>query len=335
MVEPTVISLFAGCGGSSLGYQMAGFKELLAVEWDDNAVETFKLNFPDIPIYHGDVTKLSSKECMRLAGVKKGELDILDGSPPCQGFSTAGKRRYNDPRNSLFQEYVRLLKDLQPRVFVFENVSGMVKGYMKQIYLEVIKELRGCGYNCKGSILNTQYFNVPQSRERLIIIGVREDLGLSPSHPKPQGKPTLLRDCIWDLRGNSPDDRMLSPVILKVARVQPHRWSTDIRVYKPIKGNKGSSLTLKWADWDGVCMTIIKDERALTGIVHPDRERYISLREAQRIAGFPDDFKFTDRSNGIKRIGNTVPPPFMKAIAEHIKVNILDFTGKTAELQES
>ena len=165
MVKPTVISLFAGCGGSSLGYQMAGFKELLAIEWDDNAVETFKLNFPDVPVYHGDITKLTGNECLRLAGIEKGQLDILDGSPPCQGFSTAGKRKWDDPRNSLFQEYVRILIELQPKVFVMENVTGMVKGYMKQAYLQIIKALRECGYKAKGEVLNAMYFNVPQSRE--------------------------------------------------------------------------------------------------------------------------------------------------------------------------
>jgi DNA (cytosine-5)-methyltransferase 1 len=120
---PTVISLFSGAGGSSLGYSMAGFRELLAVEWDDNAVETFKLNFPDVPVYHGDIAKLSVDECLRLANVKPGELDILDGSPPCQGFSTAGKREFSDSRNQLFNEYVRLLRGLRPRVFVMENVD--------------------------------------------------------------------------------------------------------------------------------------------------------------------------------------------------------------------
>lgn len=100
--QPTVISLFAGCGGSSLGYQLAGFKELLAVEWDNNAVETFKLNFLDVPVYHGDIGKLTSEKCMELAGVKPYALDVLDGSPPCQGFSIAGKRKFDDPRNSLF-----------------------------------------------------------------------------------------------------------------------------------------------------------------------------------------------------------------------------------------
>ena len=122
---PTVISLFAGCGGSSLGYSMAGYRELLAVEWDDHAVETFKLKFPDVPVWHGDIAELSIEECLRITGLQPGDLDVLDGSSPCQGFSTAGKRKMDDGRNQLFREYVRLLRGLQPKVFVMENVSGM------------------------------------------------------------------------------------------------------------------------------------------------------------------------------------------------------------------
>jgi len=140
---PTVISTFAGGGGSSLGYSKAGFRELLAVEIDDNAVETFKLNFPHVPVFHGDIGKLSVEECMKLAGLSvPGEIDVFDGSPPCQGFSTAGKRQMADNRNQLFREYVRLLRGLKPKAFIMENVS---------------------------------YFYVPQSRERMIFIGVRKD----------------------------------------------------------------------------------------------------------------------------------------------------------------
>ena len=194
MVKPTVISTFAGCGGSSLGYQMAGFKELLAVEWEQNAVDTFRLNFPDVTVYHGDIAKLTGKRCMELAGIEKGELDVFDGSPPCQGFSTAGKRKFDDPRNSLFKEYARLLFELQPKAFVMENVTGMVKGCMKQAYLQIIKTLRECGYKAKGEVLNAMYYGVPQSRERVIIIGFRDDLGIEPSHPKPQTKPIGIKN---------------------------------------------------------------------------------------------------------------------------------------------
>jgi DNA (cytosine-5)-methyltransferase 1 len=173
---PTVISLFAGCGGSSLGYSMAGFRELLAVEWDDHAVETFRLNFPDVPVWHGDIGKLSVEECLRIAKLKPGELDVLDGSPPCQGFSTAGKRRMEDGRNTLFREYVRLLRGLQPKVLIMENVSGMVKGRMKIIFVEILKELKASGYHVSVRLMNAMYYGVPQSRQRMIFVGVREDI---------------------------------------------------------------------------------------------------------------------------------------------------------------
>src|SRR3990167_8578328 len=143
---PTVVSLFAGCGGSSLGYSMAGFRELLAVEWDANAAECLRANFPDVEVYHGDVTKLEGEEALYLTGLVPGQLDVLDGSPPCQGFSTAGRRQTDDPRNGLFREYVRLLGVFKPRAFVMENVSGMVKGKMRLLFVEILEELKKAGY---------------------------------------------------------------------------------------------------------------------------------------------------------------------------------------------
>lgn len=174
--NPTVVGTFTGCGGSSLGFHLAGFKELLAIEYDDNAVETFKLNFPDVKVFHGDIATLSVEKTLVITSLKPGELDCLQGSPPCQGFSTLGKRKLNDSRNSLFKEYARLLEGLQPKCFVMENVTGMIKGHMKSTYLEAINALRKCGYKAKGQVLNAKYYNVPQSRERVFIIGVRNDL---------------------------------------------------------------------------------------------------------------------------------------------------------------
>ena len=326
MVKPTVVSTFAGCGGSSLGYQMAGFKELLAIEWDNNAVETFKFNFPDVPVYHGDICKLTGEECMKLAGIERGKLDVLDGSPPCQGFSTAGKRKFSDPRNSLFMEFARLLNDLQPKVFVMENVTGMVKGYMKQAYLQIIKTLRECGYRAKGEVMNAMYFNVPQSRERVIIIGVREDIGIKPSHPKPQGKPITFRQAINGCEDES--GKELGEFLLKFSKIQPENlWSSHPGLWKKHKGNLASSLSTKWISWDLCCGTLIKQWVAITGVVHPDRKRYISLGEAKRITSFPDNFNFVGSfSDAIERMGNSVPPNLMRAIAEHIKINILEKT---------
>jgi len=189
---PSVISTFAGGGGSSLGYSMAGCRELLAVEWDDNAVTTLRANFPDLDICHGDIAKLSVAEVLERTGMQPGELDIFDGSPPCQGFSTAGQRRMDDDRNQLFREFVRLLRGLRPKVFVMENVSGMIKGKMKLVFVEILKELKASGYRVSARLLNAKYFHVPQSRERLIFIGVREDLDREPTHPRAESRPVTV-----------------------------------------------------------------------------------------------------------------------------------------------
>lgn len=322
--KPTVISTFAGCGGSSLGYQLAGFQELLAVEWDNNAVETFRTNFPDVPVYHGDICKLSSDECMRLAGVKPGELDVLDGSPPCQGFSTSGKRKFNDPRNSLFKEFARLLNDLQPKVFVMENVTGMIKGYMKQAYLQVVKALRECGYRVRGEVMNAMYFEVPQNRERVIIIGTRNDLGTEPSHPNPKAKPINVFEAFSDV-----DNRTFCNTDYSKHRRGKYKICELMRLMK--QGETAS----KYLDRGGFSLVRLDEKKpsptlqkvfpgSNINVVHPTENRQITIEEAKRLASFPDAFVFLGayRSQWA-RIGNSVPPNLMKAIAEHIKKEIL------------
>ena len=173
----TVISIFCGCGGSSLGYKWAGFRELLAIDFNKNAIDTFRLNF-DCPAWLDDINKILGDSILKFCNIKKGELDILDGSPPCQGFSTAGKRQINDERNDLFRQYVRLIIELEPKVFVMENVTGMIKGKMKGRFIEIINTLKELNYNVKCKQMNAKYYNVPQSRERIIFIGVRKDLNI-------------------------------------------------------------------------------------------------------------------------------------------------------------
>ncbi len=327
---PTVVSMFAGCGGSSLGYRMAGYRELLAVEWDPVATAAFRANFPGVLVHEGDIAELSGGECLCLAGIAPGELDVLDGSPPCQGFSTAGKRRLKDPRNTLFREFARLLGELKPKAFVMENVSGLVKGYMKQVYLEAVKSLRDCGYRAKGEVMNAAHFGVPQRRERVIVVGVREDLGAEPSHPKPCLRGKTFREACIDLRGNSPDDRMLPGWLRDLGKTQPNQWTTELEGYKRVKGTVNGAISTRWAGWNRVCGTITRSEIAWCGIIHPDRERYISLPEAKRLTGFPDDFKLPGRKLGIGLVGNSVPPPLMRAIALHVREEILSVPTRAA-----
>jgi DNA (cytosine-5)-methyltransferase 1 len=321
--QPTVISTFAGCGGSSLGYKLAGFHELLAVEWDDNAVETFKLNFPGVPVYHGDIGKLTGAECMKLAGVRVGELDVFDGSPPCQGFSTAGKRRFDDPRNSLFKEFARLLVELQPKVFVMENVTGMVKGYMKQAYLTIIATLRDCGYRCKGEVLNAMYFNVPQSRERVIIIGVRNDLDIEPTHPKPQTRPMPAAAAISSVEQDE--------TLVEARRLQKYEVGKWVVKCKP--GEQASKYHPRGSFFNAARIPLDRPSQTIpkTGgfseasLCHHSELRYLTRPELKRLGSFPDSFQMIGNlQNAYNRIGNSVPPNLMRAIAEHIRREILD-----------
>lgn len=356
---PTVISLFAGGGGSSLGYSMAGYRELLAVEWDNNAVETFKLNFPDVSVWHGDIAKLSVDECLELTGLRPGELDVLDGSPPCQGFSTAGKRVMDDPRNQLFREYVRLLRGLRPKVFVMENVSGMVKGKMKLVFAEIMRELKASGYRVKAALMNAMYFDVPQSRQRMIFIGVRDDLNIEPSHPGAQGKPLCVKDAIpraisvsgnrsyrpvWKDASANPSPTinksvgnekhgMIEIQILPEMELQDNRLT---RLYDQIEpGESAESVLVKGRNFNNMrkpdpeapMFSIPKEvtNRGAFSVVHWSEKRLLSIPELKRLASFPDEFqligKFVEQW---ARIGNSVPPLFMRAIALHIRGTILD-----------
>ncbi len=304
---PTVISTFAGCGGSSLGYSMAGYRELLAVEWDQNAVDTFRLNFPDVPVYHGDIAKLSVEACLAQTGLQPGELDVFDGSPPCQGFSTAGKRAMDDPRNQLFREYVRLLRGLRPKVFVMENVSGMVKGKMKLIFADILRELKASGYRVSARLMNAMYFNVPQSRERMIFIGVREDLAVEPSHPRGQGKPLLVGDAFSKLKPSDIDE--LSPLYLGY-------WK---------KAKPGDAMGKSFGDWKmnpNRSANVIR--KKVSCLAHWAEPRWLALNEFATVASFPPAYRWIDKQSAVQRMGNSVPPLFMRSIAQHIRTHILD-----------
>lgn len=203
----TAISTFSGCGGSSLGYKMAGFKVLWASEFIPAAQDTYRANHPDTTLDTRDIRNVKASDILSAIGLKVGELDLLDGSPPCASFSTAGKREagwgkvkaYSDTKqrtDDLFFEYARLVKDIQPKVFVAENVSGLVKGTAKGYFLEILKALKDCGYTVEAKLLDAQWLGVPQMRQRVIFMGVRKDLNVKPAYPKPLSYRYSVRDAI-------------------------------------------------------------------------------------------------------------------------------------------
>lgn len=309
-------SLFAGCGGSSCGYRMAGGKGLLAVEWDDNAAETYALNFPHTPLYHGDIAKLSVKRALEMMQLAPGDLDILDGSPPCQGFSISGKRFMDDPRNSLFKEYVRLVRGIKPKTFVMENVAGLLRGKMGIIFADILRELKASGYKVKCQLVNVKWLGVPQSRERTIFIGVRNDLGLEPVFPKPCARPVTVREALRGVPSGgeieiwNPDTKAYW-----AGRLTP-QGKTSEAVF-----GEGHWFNHRRLDWDKPCPTISKKCDTL---YHPDRATPLTIPELKRLSSFPDDFQFIGNwRQQSARIGNAVPPLLAKAIGETLLEHVL------------
>lgn len=203
----SVASTFAGCGGSCLGYRMAGFRVLWANEFIPAARETYHANHPETALDPRDIRQVKPEDILDTTGLKAGGLDLLDGSPPCASFSTAGKREagwgrvkeYSDTRqrtDDLFFEYARLVEGVRPRVFVAENVSGLVKGKAKGYFLDILAALKACGYRVKAKLLDAQWLGVPQVRQRIIFVGVREDLQAQPAFPAPLPYRYSVRDAL-------------------------------------------------------------------------------------------------------------------------------------------
>lgn len=314
--KPTVISLFAGCGGSSLGYQLAGYKEFLAIDYEKHAVETFKQNFKDIPIWQRDIKEVSGQEILDFCNIKKGELDLLDGSPPCQGFSTSGKRHVDDTRNDLVNEYIRLIDELRPKVFVMENVSGMIKGKMKGHFKNYMRAMKKLPYKVKAKLMNAKYYNVPQSRERIIFIGIRNELEKEPIYPIPNKQMITVRQAIKDIE----------PKIL-----DNHSKSAQ-KIWNKIKiGSNGFYLNGKQTHYNYMKVnpnrpapTMLKSIKYCgAGYYHWKENRSLSIEEMKALCSFPQSFKLSGKfAEQWARIGNSVPPKMMEAIALSIKISI-------------
>lgn len=322
---PTVASLFAGGGGSSLGYLMAGFRETFATDHDPVAIATFRQNLPHVPTWEGDIAELTADLLLEQAGLAAGELDVLDGSPPCQGFSMAGRRQLSDSRNTLFREYVRLLTALQPKVFVLENVAGMVRGRMRLVFAECMVALKAAGYQVSARVLNAMYFGVPQHRARLIVIGVRADLGIAPTHPVATTWPVPLRTALAAAAriGAQPGDAATPELTDSYGQLWPQVRPGQSAMH--VIG-KGYSSCVK-PHPDRPCPTLMKTQKG-TGfatMVHPTERRPLSIREAATIGVYPSAFRFSGTyQEQWGRIGNSVPPFFMQAIATHLSSAILD-----------
>jgi len=205
--KPTGIDLFAGCGGFSLGIRGAGFKVLVAVENDKGAAQTYRANQKGTVVLEEDIRKLTARKLLEIAKIKKGELTLLFGGPPCQGFSVLSTNRSLDnPNSKLMNEFVRMVKGVKPEVFYIENVPGLFA--FKDFFILLMECLENCSYVTRCLMMDAVSYGVPQYRKRIFIQGARKDLGILPSFPPPTHfGPEQLK---------VKDDQMFQPAIVAV-----------------------------------------------------------------------------------------------------------------------
>lgn len=227
----------------------------------------------------------------------------------------------NDDRNQLFREFTRLLAGLQPRAFVMENVSGMVKGKMRLIFVDILRELKACGYRVSARLLNAMYFGVPQSRQRLIFVGVREDLAGGPGHPRAAGRPRTVREAF---DGCDNQGALLSGKALSLAQRIPPGDSNGGGKYSLALNGTTNNFGLCRLAWDKPSFTLPKTTILSSSLLQPDRDERITISQAKRCSSYPDSFEFIGTfEQQWARIGNSVPPLFMRAIAQHVRETIL------------
>ena len=311
-----IISLFSGCGGLDLGFEMAGFDIPIANEYDKTIWDTFKTNHPKTHLIEGDIRKVNEEEFPE-------DVDGIIGGPPCQSWSEAGALRgINDARGKLFFEYIRILKDKKPKFFLAENVSGMLANRHAEAVQNILRMFKDCGYNVSLTLVNAKDYGVAQERKRVFYIGFRDDLGIDFTFPrgsteKDEDKITL-KDIIWDLKDTAVPT--LAHNKHNPNAINNNEYFTG--AYSPIFMSRN-----RVKNWDEQAFTVQASGRQCQ--LHPQAPkmekiglnkcqfvpgkenlyRRMTVREVARVQGFPDDFKFvyTDTDNAYKMIGNAVP----------------------------
>jgi len=326
------ISTFSGCGGSSLGYKLAGFDLIWANEFVEKAQEVYLLNHPKTHLNLADIRTLTAEDILRETKLKKFDLDLCDGSPPCASFSTAGKRhkhwgkdkKYSSKvqqTDDLFFEYARIVKGLMPKVFVAENVSGLIKGSAKGYFIEIMSTLKSIGYEVSCKLLNAKWLGVPQSRERTIFVGVRKDLGLKPVHPKPLNYIYTMNDALPHLRDKTP------PYLIEPETFKYIATPCYANEYEKLQVGERSKkfFQLEKANPNKPMFSMCATNARSASQVHPYVKRKFAIAELKKLSSFPEDFILTGKySDQWERIGRAVPPLMMYQVAKTVKEQILD-----------
>lgn len=322
-----LVSLFTGAGGLDLGFEKAGFQVVWANEFDKAIWETFEHNFPHTKLDKRSITEVQSHEVP--------DADGFIGGPPCQSWSEAGAGRgINDKRGQLFHDYIRLLKDKQPKFFLAENVSGILHPKHAEAFSNIIKEFENAGYVVSQKLLNANDYDVPQDRLRVIIIGYHKKLGKKFEFPEPQEYKPVLKDAIYDLRlaKAAKDKNKTNGEGLKIPNHEYMNggFSTIYMSRNRVRAWNEPSFTIQAGGRHAPIhpqapkMKFIEQNKRIFVPGHEDKYRRLSVRECARIQTFPDDFifKYTDVADGYKMIGNAVPVNFAKHIAQKIMADL-------------
>lgn len=341
--KPKVVELFCGCGGTSTGFEMAGFEVILGVDIHKPSVESFYYNHKNATTILGDLCKISEAKLKSILPFKK--VDVMIAGVPCQGFSLNNRKRSpNDKRNFLFKEYLSFVKNIQPSVAILENVSGMRSTANGAFVQEIENEFKLAGYqNIQRKMLNSADFGVPQLRMRLIFVATKKDINFKwprASHGK-NGKKRYLtvKDAICDLpkinSGESAVEYDIRPVTeyqrlmrKKATKLENHIAPSHLMsTIKKIASTKpGESMYPKFKqrirlNWGEPSPTQVSGGiRPQFQFGHPEQVRGLTVRERCRIQSFPDDFVvFGGIVQGRVQTGNAVPPLLAKAIAIQVK----------------
>lgn len=312
------IELFAGAGGLALGIEKAGFDTIGLVEFDSAAAETLKHNRPNWNVIHDDIANISKLDLEDYFSITKGELDLLSGGAPCQSFSYAGKRLgLEDTRGTLFFHYAVFLEKLQPKMFLFENVKGLTSHDKGKTYSTILNVFESEGYTVQSKVLNSWDYGVAQKRERMIMVGIRNDLTdkITFEYPDKHEYKPVLRD-ILDNCPPSPGIQYSENKRKIFELVPPGGYWRDIpeniaKEYMKSTWEMGGGRTgiLRRMSLDEPSLTVLTSPtQKQTERCHPIEARPFTVRENARIQSFPDDWEFKGSvGNQYKQVGNAVP----------------------------
>lgn len=338
----TAFDVFAGAGGLTLGLQQAGFRVIGAVELDPTAAETYKSNHPTVEVWQQDVQSLTATAILKKLGLKKGELGLLAGCPPCQGFSGMrtrnGKLKIEDARNDLVLDFLRLIDGLRPKAVMLENVPDLTKDARMTLIIDRLREL---GYYAEADcfrIRNVKEFSVPQSRRRLILMTTLKG---KVDFPAAIPETLTVREAIGGLL---PPEESTDPLhnhsaarstrIIDLIRSVPKNGGSRSDLPEQMKLACHKRLTAGFADvygrmsWDDVSPTITGGctNPSKGRFLHPEADRSITVREAALLQGFPEDYNFSMKRGKVfasLMVGNALPPAFVKhhalALATRLK----------------